>query len=59
MENTCENHHLIHWEETLVLDNGRGQELLVKEALHMQVAPYRRSASTRTKKWKSLAAGLQ
>ena len=31
------NHHPIHWEETTVLDHGRGQELLVKEALHIQM----------------------
>ena len=28
-----------HWEETTVLDHGRGQELLVKEALHIQMTP--------------------
>ena len=32
-----ENHHPIYWEETTVLDHGRGQELLVKEALHIQM----------------------
>ena len=32
-------HHLIDWEETTVLDHGRGQELLVKEALHIQMTP--------------------
>ena len=31
-----ENHHPIHWE---VLDHGRGQELLVKEALHVKMTP--------------------
>ena len=31
-----ENHHPIHWE---VLDHGRGQELLVKEALHIKMTP--------------------
>ena len=30
-EHARENHHLIDWEETTVLDRGRGQELLVKE----------------------------
>ena len=35
VEHVWENHHLIHWEETTVLDHGRGQELLVKEALHI------------------------
>ena len=38
-EHVWENHHPIHWEETIVLDHGRGQELLVKEALHIQVKP--------------------
>ena len=31
-----ENHH---WEETTVLDHGGGRELLVKEALHIQMTP--------------------
>ena len=35
-DNAWENHQLIHKEETLVLDNGRGQKLLVKEAIHIQ-----------------------
>ena len=34
-----ENHHLIDREETTVLDHGRGQELLVKEGLHIQMTP--------------------
>ena len=34
-----EDHHLIHWEETTVLDHGREQELLVKEGLHIQMTP--------------------
>ena len=38
-EHAWEHHHLIHWEETTVLDHGRGQELLVKEALHIQMTP--------------------
>ena len=29
----------IHWEETAVLDHDRGQELLVKQALHTQMTP--------------------
>ena len=29
----------IHWEETAVLDHDRGQELLVKQALHVQMTP--------------------
>ena len=39
VEHARENHHPIHWEETTVLDHGRGQELLVKEALHIQMTP--------------------
>ena len=38
-EYTCESHYPIHWEETTALDQGRGQELLVKEALHIQMTP--------------------
>ena len=38
-EHAWEHHHPIHWEETTVLDHGRGQELLVKEALHIQMTP--------------------
>ena len=38
-EHAWENTHLIHWEETTVLDHDRGQELLVKEALHIQMRP--------------------
>ena len=37
VEYAWENHHPIHWEETIVLDHGRGQKLLVKEALHIQM----------------------
>ena len=36
------HHHSIHsiqWEEISVLDHGRGQGLLVKEALHVQMTP--------------------
>ena len=33
-EHAWEHHHPIHW-ETTILDHGRGQELLVKEALHI------------------------
>ena len=39
MEHACVNHHPIYWEETTVLDHGRGQELLVKEALHIKMTP--------------------
>ena len=38
-EHAWENHHPIHWEKITVLDHGRGQELLVKEALHIQMTP--------------------
>ena len=38
-EHALEDHHPIHWEETTVLDHGRGQQLLVKEALHIQITP--------------------
>ena len=38
-EHAWEHQHPIHWEETTVLDHGRGQELLVKEALHIQMTP--------------------
>ena len=38
-EHVWENHHLIHWEETTLLDHGRRQEQLVKEALHIQMTP--------------------
>ena len=36
-EHMWENHHLIDWEETTVLYHGRGQELLVKEGLYIQM----------------------
>ena len=38
-EHAWEHHHPIHWEETTVLDHGRGQKLLAKEALHIQMTP--------------------
>ena len=38
-EHAWENYHPIDWEETTVLDHGRGQDLLVKEALHIQMTP--------------------
>ena len=37
VEYAWENHHLMQWEGTIVLDHGRGQKLLVKEALHIQM----------------------
>ena len=30
---------IIHWVETTVLDHGREQEVLVKDALHIQMTP--------------------
>jgi len=36
-EHVWENYHPIHWEETTGLDHGRGQELLVKDTLHIQM----------------------
>ena len=38
-EHVWKNHHLIDWEETTVLDHGKGQELLLKEALRIQMTP--------------------
>ena len=38
-EHAWENHHPIHGEETTVLAHSRGQELLVKEVLHIQMIP--------------------
>ena len=38
VEHVWENHHAIHWEETTVLNHDRGQ-MLVKEALHIQITP--------------------
>ena len=38
-EHAWENRHPIDWGETTVLDHGRGQELLLKEALHIQMTP--------------------
>ena len=39
VDHSWENYHPIHWEETIVLDHDRGQKLLVKEALHIQMTP--------------------
>ena len=39
VKHVWENHHPIDWEETTMLDHGRGQELLVKEALNIQRTP--------------------
>ena len=36
-EHAWENHHPMCWEETTVVDHGKGQELFVKEALHIQM----------------------
>lgn len=38
-EHAWESHHPIHWEETTVLDHGKSKDLLVKEALHIQMTP--------------------
>ena len=38
------------------MDHGRGQELLVKEALHIQMT-LQRNVSTEMEDWKSLVAG--
>ena len=38
-EDAWENHHPIHCEETTILDHGRGGELLVNKALHIQMTP--------------------
>ena len=38
-EHAWENHHPIDWEGTTVLDHSRGQELLLKDALHIQITP--------------------
>ena len=35
VEHVSENHHRIQWEETSTLGQGRVQEPLVKEALHI------------------------
>ena len=38
VEHLWENQPMIHWEKTSVLDNGRGQELLVKKALNIIIS---------------------
>ena len=38
-EHAWEHHHPIHWEKTTALDHGRGQKLLVKDDLHIEVTP--------------------
>ena len=47
---------LIDWEETTVLDQGKGQELLAKEALHIQMTPSEERFNL-DRGLKSLAAG--
>ena len=37
VEYAWENHRLMPWDETIVLNHGRGQKLFVKEALHIQM----------------------
>ena len=39
VKHAWESHHMIHWEETTVLDHERGHGLLVKRAMHIQVTP--------------------
>ena len=55
-EHVWENHHLVHWEETTVLDHGRGQELLVKKALHIQMTPSEECFNG-VDNWKFIVAG--
>jgi len=50
-----ENHHPNHWEDTTVLDHFRGQELLVKKALHIQMTPLEEHFNE-IEDWKSLLA---
>ena len=38
-EHVWKKHHPIDWEETTALDHARGQELMVKKALHIQITP--------------------
>ena len=51
-EHACEKYYLIHWEEMMVLDHSRGQELLAKAALHIQMTPSEEH-STKMEDWKS------
>ena len=51
------HHYLIHWEETTMLDHGRGQELWWRRPCTSRWHP-QRSASTEMEDWKSLVAGL-
>ena len=48
--------YLIHWEETTMLDHGRGQELWWRRPCTSRWHP-QRSASTEMEDWKSLVAG--
>ena len=58
-EHAWENHYPIHWEETTMHGGpfGRGQELLVKEALQIQKT-ISDERSTEMENWMSLVAGL-
>jgi len=52
-EHVWESHHPINWEETSVLGRAGGQgELLLKEALHIQMTP-----ATGEEGWRSWVAG--
>ena len=46
-EHACENRNPIHREETTVLGHGSGHELLVKEALHIQMTPSEKQGGAR------------
>ena len=56
VEHAQENHHLIHWEETTVLDHDRGQELRWRRPCTFRWHP-QRSASIKIEEWKALVAG--
>ena len=50
-EHAWENHHPIHCEETTILDHGRGGELLVNKALHIQMTPAEESFNRDGSPW--------
>ena len=56
-EHAWKNHHTIRWEETTVVNMARHpNELLLKEAIHINMTPVR-NASTETQDLSSLDAG--
>ena len=57
-EYAWENHYPVHWEQTTVLDHGGGQELLVKEALHIQITSSEECFNREIENWKSVVAGM-